>query len=188
MYRRPNHHHPRSPVRSRTAQAIHRPNRLRQWLQAQLHHSAHLPVCHLPRQNLSRVLPAARRSRRGLQTHHRWHHGLYGLLHYRMLLYNCSPVHEPRGAVGSECQGDVLECTNDQDTELCQCVVEHHYRRVVQCRHPHPIALEFADEQTAKVIADVHSRTWYLVSATPPPLQYFSIHTNNYQRHGRRSN
>ena len=74
-------------------------------------------------------------------------------------------MYQPSGAVGSDCQGHLLERSHDQNTIVRERVFQHRYRCPVLDCNPHTVAVEPADEQAAKVIPDMH--TWARTVVSP---------------------
>jgi hypothetical protein len=66
--------------------------------------------------------------------------------------------------MGSDCQGHLLERLYDQNTIIRERVFQHCYRCPILDCNPHTVTVEPPYEQTAKVVVDVHSWAWTLVS------------------------
>lgn len=66
--------------------------------------------------------------------------------------------------MGPDCQGHLLERSHDQNIIVRERVFQHCYRCPILDCHPNTIAVESPDEQAAKVVFDVHSWAWTLVS------------------------
>lgn len=166
---RPNYHHPRSPSGRGTTHPVHRPNRLRQWLQTQLHHPASIPVRYLSGQDICWFLPVTNCYTGLLPAAHHRYHGVHGCLYHWLLLHHCAAVHECSSTVGQNGQSNLLDPLYNQNAVIRQRIVEYRHRCALLNRHSYPTAMEPADEQTPEIIPDLYSRTGTLVSPKCPP-------------------
>lgn len=96
--------------------------------------------------NFRRILPSTHRNADTIPSDHYRYHGLYGCLHYWLLLHNCAAMHQPSSSMGPDCESNMLDCIHDQDFVIRQRVPQHRDRRLVLDCDPHPIAVESPNE------------------------------------------